>query len=130
MLVEILENSHDDANGVVALDVGTILTRRWWSITSKSKNVNMARLYWISQVTHVILARANPKSAEEIPRLSSVEAKRRMDFRRCRLVKEESVEASVRRKARAISRLVRPNLVSQRAKESKNQARGRKASHL
>ncbi|TYK27622.1 hypothetical protein E5676_scaffold3445G00050 [Cucumis melo var. makuwa] len=42
---------------------------RWGSATPRSKNVHMKRRYWISQVTRVILARANL-------RLLSVEAMR------------------------------------------------------
>ncbi|TYK24232.1 hypothetical protein E5676_scaffold27G00390 [Cucumis melo var. makuwa] len=33
--------------------------RRWWSATPRSKNVNVVRRCWISQVTHMILERAN-----------------------------------------------------------------------
>uniref|UniRef100_A0A9I9DN17 Uncharacterized protein n=1 Tax=Cucumis melo TaxID=3656 RepID=A0A9I9DN17_CUCME len=41
-----------------------------------------------------------------------------------------SADGPTLRKAREISRLVRPNMVSQRAKESKSRARRTKASHL
>ncbi|KAA0063958.1 hypothetical protein E5676_scaffold1415G00500 [Cucumis melo var. makuwa] len=83
------------------LDVGTTLMRRWWSVTFRSKNVSVVRRYWIFQVTRVILVRTNPKSSRgdsqvskrpyfSLSKLSSVEAKRRMNFRRCSLVKEEA----------------------------------------
>ncbi|KAA0065897.1 zf-CCHC domain-containing protein/DUF4219 domain-containing protein/UBN2 domain-containing protein [Cucumis melo var. makuwa] len=47
-------------DGIPTLAMRKMLMRHWWGVTSKSKNVNVARNYWISQVTHVILARANP----------------------------------------------------------------------
>ncbi|KGN47035.1 hypothetical protein Csa_021001 [Cucumis sativus] len=49
--------------GVVALVERKMLMTRWWSVTIRSKNVNMARRCWISQVTRVILAKVNPGSA-------------------------------------------------------------------
>ncbi|KAA0062578.1 hypothetical protein E6C27_scaffold79G00690 [Cucumis melo var. makuwa] len=70
---------------VVVFVIGMMLTRHWWSVTPRSKNVNVTRRCWISQVTRVILEKANR-------RLSEVEAKQRMDFSpslRCKRGKKE-----------------------------------------
>ncbi|KAA0026314.1 hypothetical protein E6C27_scaffold19G003290 [Cucumis melo var. makuwa] len=60
--------------GVVALVVRKKLVRRWWSVTLGSKKVNVVRRCLISQVTHMILARANH-------RLLSIKVIRRLFLR-------------------------------------------------
>ncbi|TYK04364.1 hypothetical protein E5676_scaffold675G00350 [Cucumis melo var. makuwa] len=82
MLLDIL------AYNVVALAVRKMLMRRWWSVTPRSKNVNMARHCLISQVTHVILARANP-------RLLGIEAMQKLILRLRSQVKEGRKSVSV-----------------------------------
>ncbi|KAA0043449.1 hypothetical protein E6C27_scaffold1639G00660 [Cucumis melo var. makuwa] len=59
--------------------------RRWWSATPRSKNVNVVRCCWISQVTRMILERANLRSAkgdfQVLERHCGIEAKLRREDR-------------------------------------------------
>ncbi|KAA0058462.1 hypothetical protein E5676_scaffold606G001840 [Cucumis melo var. makuwa] len=82
ILVRAIPRSVKEEFSGQALVVREMLLSRWWSVTLQSKYVNKARRCWISQVTRLILARANH-------RLSSNEAMRRLVLRlRCQ-IKEE-----------------------------------------
>ncbi|KAA0051349.1 hypothetical protein E6C27_scaffold55G00720 [Cucumis melo var. makuwa] len=76
------------AYGVVELAKRKMLMTRWWIANSKSKNVNVARCFWIFQVTRMMVVRVNP-------RLLGVEAFQRVFLRLCSQAKEGGHNLSI-----------------------------------